>query len=80
MEHSVPRRWESLTFSAFFFVCQVLVESQKHWVHNLRGTPQTHTMRRWRISRCRYVMMAKHRVLPPHYCVQGGAQCVSQVR
>lgn len=29
MKHSVPRRWESLTFSAFFFVYQVLVESQK---------------------------------------------------
>ena len=43
MKHSVPRRWESLTFSAFSFVYQVLIESQRaRRVHNPRGTPQTH--------------------------------------
>ena len=76
MKHSVPRRWESLTFSAFIgrSGSREVAEDKGRVI---RGMPQAHTMRCWRISGCRYVMMTKHRVLPPHDGVQGGAQCVS---
>ena len=79
MKHSVPRRWESLTFSAFIgrSGSREVAEDKGRVI---LGMPQAHTMRCWRISGCRYVMMTKHRVLPPHDGVQGGAQCVSQVR
>lgn len=57
MKHSVPRRWDSLTFSAFIgrSGSREVAEDKGRVI---RGMPQAHTMRCWRISGCRYVMMA----------------------